>query len=160
MAGKNQVNPVSIAALIVCSCICGIVGLPIYKVYVSAKVAAAKTAPLSNMRVVGVGLSMYAADYNDLYPPNFRSTKEFKDVLFPYIKNLQYFDSYNPNGSVLIPNSLLQSFDSKKVANPVKTVTFSESNEWPKGGKYYGFADIHAEFLKSVEGITLDPTKR
>jgi hypothetical protein len=103
---------------------------------------------------------MYTADYNDFYPPNFSSANELKEVLIPYLKNNQYFDSYNPNGSVLIPNSLLQSFDSKKVANPVKTVTFYESNEWPKGGKYYGFADTHAEFLKSVEGITLDPTNR
>lgn len=103
---------------------------------------------------------MYTADYNDLYAPNFSSANDFKGVLLLDLKSNQYFDSFNPKRSVLLPSSLLQSFTLKKVTNPFKTVTFYEFDVWPSGGKYYGFVDTDAEFLKSVEGITFDPTKR
>ena len=72
-----------------------------------AKFATAKTAPLSYMRVVGVGLSMYTADYNDLYAPNFSSANDFKGVLLPDLKSNQYFDSFNPKRSVLLPSNFL-----------------------------------------------------
>lgn len=156
---KQPVNALSITAVVVFCLCCGLIGLPIYRLYVSAQVSATKTAPLSNVKEIGSGLALYVSDFDDLYPSKFSSAQLLHEVLRPCLKNDELFVSYNPNGSVLLPNKQLQSYSLKSVVDQAKTITIYESNDWPEGGKYYGFVDTHAGFLKSEEGIKFDPTK-
>jgi ribosomal protein L40E len=156
---KKPINAVNVVSVVVVCLGCGLLCNYLYRLFVSVQVSATKTAPLSNVKKIGTGLALYIMDNDDLYPSSFGSNQALKEVLRPYLKSDELFISYNPNGSVLLPNQQLQSYLLTKVVDEKNTVTIYESNEWPEGGKYYGFVDTHAGFLRSEEGIKFDPKK-
>lgn len=89
--------------LLVVIAIIAILAAILFPVFAQAKLAAKKTADLSNIKQIGTALAIYMNDYDDLYPamvsenvtaginqhPLWSST----DVIGPYIKNTQIFQS-------------------------------------------------------------------
>ncbi len=156
----------SMSALTIILIIFGIMGFGVivlaailFPVFSQAKMAAKKTATLSNVKQLGTGLAIYMSDFDDVYPFRFGSNNDLKEFLMPYIKSEERFTSFNPNGGEILPNSQLQKFSASAVMDTRDTVTLFEAKEWPQEGKCYGFVDTHAQFLKSEDGITFDPKK-
>jgi len=83
--------------LLVVIAIIAILAAVLFPVFAQAKQAAKKTADLSNMKQIGLGFMMYAADYDDTAPfnrvvsdPSYWWTANmlnWKDLTYPYIKN-------------------------------------------------------------------------
>ncbi|MEI8281754.1 MAG: zinc ribbon domain-containing protein [Armatimonadota bacterium] len=128
-------------------------------VFLQAKIAAKKSATISNVKQVGTGLAIYMSDNDDIFPSSFSTSNELKVSVMPYVKNEAIFTTMNPNSGELVPNSQLQKVSSTSINNVRDTVAINETNAWPDGTKCYGFADTHAKFLSSEHGITFDPTK-
>jgi len=83
--------------LLVVIAIIAILAAILFPVFAQAKQAAKKTADLSNMKQIGLGFMMYAADYDDTAPFNrvvanggdwwTARMLNWKDLTYPYIKN-------------------------------------------------------------------------
>jgi len=83
--------------LLVVIAIIAILAAILFPVFAQAKEAAKKTQALSNMKQLGLGLVMYANDYDDFYPrcqnenftsgANFTENWEWSSDIYPYIKN-------------------------------------------------------------------------
>ena len=88
--------------LLVVIAIIAILAAILFPVFAQAKMAAKKSADLSNTKQQGTSLQIYLADYDDVYPqayyyPNDSSSSggyvQWTGVLQPYVKNLQIFVS-------------------------------------------------------------------
>jgi prepilin-type N-terminal cleavage/methylation domain-containing protein len=87
--------------LLVVIAIIAILAAILFPVFAQAKLAAKKTADLSNMKQIGTGLAIYLGDYDDIYPPaasldansttNIAPVWTAKVVTGPYIKNTNIF---------------------------------------------------------------------
>jgi prepilin-type N-terminal cleavage/methylation domain-containing protein len=99
--------------LLVVIAIIAILAAILFPVFAQAKAAAKATQSLSGMKQIGTAFQMYLTDYDDLYAPRrvtyewagvpdgFCGTKRaelsWKQLTFPYIKNIQLFnDPVNP----------------------------------------------------------------
>lgn len=91
--------------LLVVIAIIAILAAILFPVFAQAKLAAKKTADLSNMKQLGTATMIYMGDYDDLFPPVAQwngTTNSYvlwssKSVLGPYVKNRQILSS--PSGS-------------------------------------------------------------
>ncbi|MFQ3588311.1 MAG: prepilin-type N-terminal cleavage/methylation domain-containing protein [Fimbriimonadaceae bacterium] len=82
--------------LLVVIAIIAILAAILFPVFAQAKLAAKKTQDLSNVKQIGTGVMMYAADYDDMFPMNFymfaspqQATNLFswREATYPYMKN-------------------------------------------------------------------------
>ena len=100
--------------LLVVIAIIAILAAILFPVFAQAKLAAKKTADLSNMKQIGTGIAIYLGDYDDIYPPaasldatsttNIAPSWTAKVVTGPYIKNTNIFLSpTEPSAKVAIP---------------------------------------------------------
>lgn len=100
--------------LLVVIAIIAILAAILFPVFAQAKLAAKKTADLSNIKQIGTALAIYLNDNDDLYPAmvsenvnageNQKPLWSSKDVLLPYTKNSQIFVSpVGNNTNVNIP---------------------------------------------------------
>jgi prepilin-type processing-associated H-X9-DG protein len=67
--------------------IVGIVAAILYPVFLQSKSNNSRISCLSNMRQLGLGMMMYAQDYDERFPPSER----WMTVLDPYVKNKRPF---------------------------------------------------------------------
>ncbi|MBL8069131.1 MAG: prepilin-type N-terminal cleavage/methylation domain-containing protein [Armatimonadetes bacterium] len=87
--------------LLVVIAIIAILAAILFPVFAQAKVAAKKSADLSNTKQIGIGLQLYLSDFDDIYPmANYRNNDNaaFGEVhwswmVLPYMKNEQIFVS-------------------------------------------------------------------
>lgn len=89
--------------LLVVIAIIAILAAILFPVFAQAKLAAKKTADLSNLKQITTGIAMYTSDYDDLYPfSNFQQsiTSNFERYrwssslcLGPYLKNTNIFST-------------------------------------------------------------------
>ncbi|MFM9872468.1 MAG: prepilin-type N-terminal cleavage/methylation domain-containing protein [Fimbriimonadaceae bacterium] len=86
--------------LLVVIAIIAILAAILFPVFAQAKLAAKKTADLSNTKQIGIGLQLYLADYDDTYMPSNHREDDFAGnevhwswMLLPYLKNEQIFVS-------------------------------------------------------------------
>jgi prepilin-type N-terminal cleavage/methylation domain-containing protein len=89
--------------LLVVIAIIAILAAILFPVFAQAKVAAKKTAQLSNVKQMGTAQLMYATDYDDLFSPAaIFKQNEFNNagamvLILPYVKNTGLFmDSFSP----------------------------------------------------------------
>lgn len=89
--------------LLVVIAIIAILAAILFPVFAQAKVAAKKTAQLSNVKQMGTAQLMYATDYDDLFSPSARFIAgEFNNagamvLILPYVKNTGLFmDTFSP----------------------------------------------------------------
>lgn len=78
--------------LLVVIAIIAILAAILFPVFARAKLAAKKTTDLSNIRQIGMGIQMYAADYDDHSVVKDENTGyDWFPPLFPYVKNSDIF---------------------------------------------------------------------
>lgn len=111
-----------------------------------SQIAAKRAATLSNMKQISLGLIMYASDYDDVLPYA-QGTEAVKYVTYPYIKNVQIWKTYNPNGGDIRFNMCLAGADFADIERPAETVMFYESKQWPDGTRCVAFTDGHVKML-------------
>ncbi|HWA84217.1 MAG TPA: prepilin-type N-terminal cleavage/methylation domain-containing protein [Fimbriimonadaceae bacterium] len=81
--------------LLVVIAIIAILAAILFPVFAQAKMAAKKTADLSNLKQIGLGAITYAGDYDDYFPRNdYRTTDRqtwapitYREAIGPYVKN-------------------------------------------------------------------------
>lgn len=91
--------------LLVVIAIIAILASILFPVFARAKESAQRTACLSNMRNLGMGLHLYAQDYNDFFvPASIRTSGNVPQAiwtlsLLPYVKNEEVFVAPGSNGT-------------------------------------------------------------
>ena len=96
---------------------------------------------LGNLRQLGLAVSMYTQDYDETLPP-MKSYAKFKEVLTPYVKNLNAF--LNP--ITRTPYALNEAITSHKLAHllkPVEMAVIYEAEPAPDGTRGVVFLDGH-----------------
>lgn len=88
--------------LLVVIAIIAILAAILFPVFAQAKVAAKKTADLSNVKQIGLGMFMYSADADDMFPrgvivdPRYTpATFTWREASQPYIKSDQQGEAYS-----------------------------------------------------------------
>lgn len=100
------------------------------------------TASLNNLKQIGLALTMYVQDYDEVLPP--MKNAAVQKVLMPYVKNKAVFSSpqskqpYQPNTS--LSHRTLASFQ-----NPSTMVVFYEAAPDAEGYRAVLFLDGHVE---------------
>jgi prepilin-type N-terminal cleavage/methylation domain-containing protein len=91
----NRSRAFTLIELLVVIAIIAILAAILFPVFAQAREKARQTACLSNMKQIGIGLIMYASDYDSQYPPSQlglgSQLVSWPQMMQPYIKNEQVF---------------------------------------------------------------------
>jgi len=116
----NRRKGFTLIELLVVIAIIAILAAILFPVFARAREKARQTSCLSNLKQLGLGLLMYAQDYDEALPATYQWYVQGSDwplyawrpCIFPYVKNGQLFQcpsdsgaGADPSGSGLIPNS-------------------------------------------------------
>src|ERR1700760_1630074 len=105
----NKVKGFTLIELLVVIAIIAILAAILFPVFAQAKLAAKKTADLSNLKQIGLGVMVYAGDNDDLYPrggyvvPGYGDNGarfSWREASQPYIKSTQEKEAYTNNNNV------------------------------------------------------------
>lgn len=123
--------------LLVVIAIIAILAAILFPVFAQAKMAAKKTADLSNVKQLMLGVTMYGADADDTYPFCWGWNSEWlpwHQQVNPYVKNVQIWrspvDNYNHGTEGTGINCL--------TGQPTRAVTYSMAFTWPAFGSATG----------------------
>ncbi len=144
--------------LLVVIAIIAILAAILFPVFAQAKMAAKKSADLSNTKQMGTSLQIYLADFDDDYPqayyyPNDSSSAggyaQWSGLLMPYIKNLDIFVSPVDDLRGMAPTNF-------------STATNNKGKGYPAGQtpQVNADIDIQAPRLSYVANAALMPRKR
>jgi len=94
-APRTRSRAFTLIELLVVIAIIAILAAILFPVFAQAREKARQTACLSNMKQIGIGLIMYAIDYDEQYPPSQLGAGtdlvSWPQMMQPYIKNEQVF---------------------------------------------------------------------
>lgn len=94
-ARTNRPHAFTLIELLVVIAIIAILAAILFPVFAQAREKARQAACLSNMKQIGIGLIMYASDYDSQYPPSQLGTGtqlvSWPQMMQPYIKNQDVF---------------------------------------------------------------------
>jgi hypothetical protein len=134
-------------------CGCGLLGSAVlFPVFAQAKYAAKKTAGISRIKQLGLALTIYQTDFDDVYPPNMSSAVKAKDALEMYA-DPSVFVSLNPKGGEILGNAKLARRSAVDLANPAITVTFYDERPWERGESLAVYADSSAKMHPSQSTV-------
>ena len=110
-SGKSQRNGFTLIELLVVISIISILTAILFPVFARARENARKSACMSNLKQIGLGVMQYSQDWDERFPCNssatgvasegLTSTYDFPNAIFPYVKSAQVFkcpDDTKPNG--------------------------------------------------------------
>ncbi|MBI5705702.1 MAG: hypothetical protein HZC36_01805 [Armatimonadetes bacterium] len=113
-----------------------------------SRLQAQRTATLSNVKQAALGMIMYCADYDDVYPWA-QSSKSAWSVIYPYVKNRDTFKTLNPNGGELRFAANVAGASAVDLEAPASVVMIYESMAWPDGSRVVAYCDGHARVISA-----------
>lgn len=124
---KNTVLWVVLAVVVGGGCFfCILLAAVLVPVFAQARKAAHTTKSLSNVKQIGTGMLMYAADYNDVFP----KADNWQTGVMPYLKDPELFiPPYPTEPGGYAFNKSLSSFNSATLDNPFRTPLVFESSQ-------------------------------
>lgn len=152
-APKKKVSPVIwilVAAVVLLVPCAGILAAILFPVFVQAKQSAQMTATMTDLKRVGLGLSVYQADFDDLYPPKTDSLASSWRYIGSYVKG-PMIESKNPNNRTIVGNPSLAGRVATKVPQPNRTLAFFDSSSWPNNRRIILFADTSVRRVRETE---------
>ncbi|MFZ4508848.1 MAG: type II secretion system protein [Fimbriimonas sp.] len=144
--------------LLVVIAIIAILAAILFPVFAQAKASAKATQSISNMKQIGTSLVLYITDYDDTYAPRrvngvgptgLPGELSWKQLMYPYIKNVQLFnDPMNPASKY--PDD---------ASDPVLRASWGSNVIGPVLGRGYAFFDAPWLYAKSWGASTLTQTQ-
>jgi prepilin-type N-terminal cleavage/methylation domain-containing protein len=108
---RRRLNAFTLIELLVVIAIIAILAAILFPVFAQAREKARQVSCLSNMKQIGIGLIMYASDYDSIYPPSQLGTGtelvSWPQIMQPYIKNEQVFVCPSSGPGAFAPDSSL-----------------------------------------------------
>jgi len=102
----NTRSAFTLIELLVVIAIIAILAAILFPVFAQAKIAAKKTADMSNLKQIGLGIAMYEGDSDDFFPRGYYANPQnnaywytWRESIAPYIKNGQQY--YQPGIPVM-----------------------------------------------------------
>ena len=78
--------------LLVVIAIIALLAAILFPVFAQARENARRTACLSNMKQVGLGMLQYLQDADDIYPPHYNGTQKWPQMMDPYVRSNQVYN--------------------------------------------------------------------
>ncbi len=110
------------------------------------EMATKRTKTLNNVKQIATGLMIYSTDYDD-YLPYAQSVTAVQYLTYPYIKNLDVWKTYNPNGGKIAYNTSIGGASVTQIEAPADTVMVYETMTWPDGRRTVAKADTSARVV-------------
>ena len=137
-----------------------IVAAVLFPVFAQARLAAQRTATISNARDISLAVMMYSVDNNNMLPSAFATTEDLRITVGAYSAAPLDFTSKNPDGGEFLPNSLLQGANAMRVLRPEDAVVVYDSVPWKqKNGRVVAFLDGSAKFVEEFEESAVLPVE-
>ena len=145
MHSKSEAKAFTLIELLVVIAIIAILAAILFPVFAQAKLAAKKTADLSNHKQIGLGAIMYSGDYDDFFPRNDymvpgRQTwapLSYREAEGPYIKNgIDNYTWVSDSGTVAMPLADAGLWESPNVPSNIRydyganQALFPSGNTW------------------------------
>ncbi len=166
---KKNTNVVLIVVIVLVAGFCLIVPIMaaiLFPVFSQAKLAAQKSATLSNAKRISISMLMYAADHDDTFPPRFSTAEDLRNAAAPYdAAGSMDFQSKNPAGGEFLPNAGAEGISLLRVLDPYNDTLVYESLPWERdGGRVIAYFSGSAKYVKwfdetSMLDIELEPEK-
>ena len=103
-----------------------------------------------NMKQIGLAVSLYASDYDDVFPAT-ESTADLQEVTLPYLKDAKLWRSHNQNGGRILYNTKLAGISGTAIEKPSETVVLFDEKPWTDDRRCVCFVDGHTAFLPEPE---------
>src|SRR5947209_1641255 len=140
--------------LLVVIAIIAILAAILFPVFAQAREKARQTTCLSNSRQMGLGLTMYAQDYDETYPWAIHLDADHNPawggLIFPYVKNLAVFQCPSQSD---VWNSSLGTPENHKAAGPRNYSANSEVLAWMTPGKNLEFGREYNRQVRTLAAI-------
>lgn len=127
----------------------------LFPVFAQAKLAAKKTASMSNMKQLSTGVLMYQADNDDQFP-DMRTQPAFQEATMPYIKMVDlYYDLLD--NRPFTPNANFAYASVTAIESPAEAIDLYGDLQKDSKGRIVGFADGHVKWLTQEQWDILFP---
>jgi len=129
----------------------------LFPVFSQARLAASKSATLSEAKSISLALAMYAAEHDETMPASFMSTQDLRAAAEPYNNpGALTFLSKNPDGGEFLPNGLAEGLQMWRVVSPSEAILIYESVPWKSdNSRVVGRFDVSAKFIKEFDETTM-----
>lgn len=116
--------------------------------------ALATETSLSNLKQLGLGLIMYASDYDEVLPKEMGNSSLLQQKLEPYVKETKLF--INPiTNKPYASNAILAGKKIAHIADPAQMATLYEDAPAPDGTRGVVFLDGHAKRVNEAQWETI-----
>lgn len=115
-----------------------------------------KAQALSKIKQLALGIMIYAADYDDVYP-SAQSTGAVKKLVLPYAKDNALWKSLNPNGGRILVNMGVCGVALANIPEPARWPLLFDERAWPDGDHLVAFTDGHGKWIAAREWPSVQP---
>lgn len=115
------------------------------------------TGTLSNIKQLAMALRTYAADNNGLLPASFSTNEDIRAALASYDLDERIFETRNPDGGEILPNSELAGVKLSEVLEPDEIALLYETEPWSNGRSIYAFATTSVRSISADSVVKLSP---